>query len=49
MEHIKYKMEFESEGYSAWYEMLVGQTEYATVPLEQFKEKMARYIYVIRK
>lgn len=46
---MNHKMEFEAEGYSKWYEMLVGQTEYATVPLEQFKEKMARYIYVIRK
>ena len=46
---MNHKMEFEAEGYSTWYEMLVGQTEYATVPLEQFKEKMARYIYVIRK
>ena len=46
---INHRNEFESEGYSDWFDMLIGQTECATEPLEQFKEKMARYIYVIRK
>ena len=46
---IAHQNEFEAEGYSDWYEMLIGQTEYASQPLEQFKDKMARYIYVIRK
>lgn len=46
---IKHQKEFEAEGYREWYDMLIGQTEYATQSFEQFKEKMARYIYVIRK
>lgn len=46
---ITHQTEFEAEGYNNWFDMLIGQTEYATEPFEQFKEKMARYIYVIRK
>ena len=46
---IKHKAEFEAEGYSDWFDMLMGQTECATEPFEQFKEKMIRYIYVVRK
>ena len=46
---ITHKSEFEAEGYSDWFDMLIGQTECATGSFEQFKEKMARYIYVIRK
>ena len=46
---MKYRTLFEDEGYSQWFDMLIGQTEYINVPFEQFKEKMARYIYVIRK
>ncbi len=46
---MNHQNEFEAEGYSDWFDMLIGQTECATEPLEQFKEKMARYIYVIRK
>ncbi len=46
---INHKNEFEAEGYSEWFNMLMGQTECVTEPFEQFKEKMARYIYVIRK
>ena len=44
-----YQKEFEEEGYSDWFNMLMGQTECVTQTLEQFKENMARYIYVIRK
>ena len=40
---------FETEGYTNWYEMLIGQTEYANVPYEEFKKNMARYLYVVRK
>lgn len=29
--------------------MLIGQTECVSESFEKFKEKMARYIYVIRK
>lgn len=46
---ITHQKEFEAEGYSDWFDMLIAQTEYATETYEQFKEKMARYIYVIRK
>lgn len=46
---IAHQKDFEAEGYCEWFDMLIGQTECATQPFEQFKEKMARYIYVIRK
>ena len=29
--------------------MLMGQTEYADQSRESFSEKMARYIYIVRK
>ncbi len=45
----QYREAFEKEGHQNWYEMLVGQTEYAKVPLEQFKKNMARYLYVARR
>lgn len=46
---VMHKEEFEAEGHKCWFDMLMGQTECATVSYEQFKEKMARYIYIIRK
>ncbi len=46
---IACQAEFEAEGNKDWFEMLIGQTECAVESFEQFKEKMARYIYVIRK
>lgn len=46
---ITHQNEFEAEGYSDWFNMLIGQTECATDSFDQFKEKMVRYIYVIRK
>jgi len=45
----KHKQEFEAEGHQNWYEMLIGQTEYAQVPYAEFQKKMARYLYVVRK
>lgn len=45
----KYQAMFEAEERGQWFDMLMGQTEYINQSLEQFKEKMARYIYVIRK
>ena len=45
----KHKQEFAAEGHQNWYEMLIGQTEYAQVPYEEFKKNMARYLYVVRK
>lgn len=46
---LRHKQEFESEGNSDWFDMLMGQTECAIVSYEQFVEKMARYIYVVTK
>lgn len=45
----KHREEFVEEGNQNWYDMLVWQTEYAQVPLKEFQEKMARYLYVVRK
>ena len=44
-----HREEFITEGHQNWYEMLIGQTEYANVPYEEFQQKMARYLYVVRK
>ena len=49
MAAMKHQAEFEAEGYKIWFDMLMGQTECVMESYEQFKEKMARYIYVIRK
>ena len=46
---IKHQAMFEEEGNSQWFDMLIAQTEYINQSFEQFKEQMARYIYVIRK
>ena len=46
---MKYQAIFEAEGNSQWFDMLIGQTQCIDESFEQFKEKMARYIYVIRK
>lgn len=45
---IKYEGEFISEGNKDWFDMLMGQTDCATKGFEDFKEEMARYIYVVR-
>ena len=41
--------EFAEAGEQKWYDMLMGQTESATRSWEEFRENMARYIYVVRK
>lgn len=46
---IAHKEQFESEGHLEWYDMLIGQTNCINEPFECFKEKMARYIYIVRK
>ncbi len=46
---ILHKEEFEAEGHRNWFDMLIGQTESVSESFEQFKKKMARYIYVIKK
>ncbi len=44
-----HREEFAEEGHQNWYEMLIGQTEYAMVPYEEYQKNMARYLYVVRK
>ena len=44
-----HKAEFEAEGNKSWFDMLMGQTECITEPYEQFRDKLARYIYVVKK
>ncbi len=46
---ILHKEEFEQEGNQQWYDMLIAQTEYSECSYEEFKKKMARYIFVARK
>ena len=46
---MKYEAVFDKEGNRQWFEMLIGQTEYVSVPYEEFQQKMVRYIYVVRK
>ena len=46
---LTHQAEFEAEGHKNWFDMLMLQTECILESFEQFKEKMARYIYVIRK
>ena len=46
---IAHQEECEAEGYKEWFDLLMWQTECVTEPFEQFKEKMARYIFVVRK
>ncbi len=44
-----HQAEFMAENHQNWYEMLIGQTEYANVLYEEFQKNMARYLYVVRK
>lgn len=46
---LAYQAAFEAEGHENWFDMLIGQTECAAESYEQFREKMARYLYVARK
>jgi len=46
---ILHKEEFEAEGHMGWFDMLMGQTECILETFEQFKQKMARYIFVVKK
>ena len=46
---ILHQAEFEAEGHEKWFDMLMGQTECVSETFEQFRTKMARYIYVIKK
>lgn len=44
-----HQKEFEAEGNTQWFEMLMYQTDCAMAGFEEFAEKLARYIYVVRK
>ena len=39
----------EAEGYRAWFDLLISQTECALLPYEQFEQKMTRYIYIAKR
>ena len=45
----KHKEEFIAEGHRDWYDLIISQTDYASCTLAEFREKMARYSYIIRK
>ena len=46
---ILHKAEFENEGHTQWFDMLMMQTKWAEGSYQQFEKEMARYIYVARK
>ncbi|MBO4456850.1 MAG: methyltransferase domain-containing protein [Butyrivibrio sp.] len=46
---ILHQKEFENEGSSEWFDMLMAQTDCVTESFGLFAEKMARYIYTVRK
>lgn len=46
---LKFQKEFEKEGLVEWFEMVLGQTDCVSVPLEEYCKNSARYIYVARK
>ena len=46
---LLHQKEFEEEGNKDWFDMLMLQTDCVTEPYEVFAQKMARYIYVVRK
>lgn len=43
---LTHRAEFITEGLEDWFAMLMGQTECVTENYEEFRKKMARYIYV---
>lgn len=46
---IKHRAEFEAEGQTQWYDLLMLQTDCITEGYEAFSQSMARYIYTARK
>ena len=46
---VKYKNDFEAEGNMEWFDLLMIQTDCVTEPYVPFAEKMARYVYTVRK
>lgn len=46
---MKYREAFDAEGREQYFRMLIEQAAYASEPYPQFRENMARYIYVAKK
>lgn len=46
---LKYEKDFQKEGQTAWFEMVLARTDCASVSLEEYCKKNARYIYVAEK
>ena len=46
---LHHQSAFEAEGNREWFDLLIAQTECALVPYEQFRQSMARYIYIAQK
>lgn len=46
---LTHQSEFQNEGYENWFDLLMFQTECIEQPYDDFKEKMPRYIYVVKK
>lgn len=46
---LMYQMDFEKEGNTEWFDLLMMQTDCVTDPFDSFVKRMARYIYMIRK
>lgn len=44
-----YEKDFAEEGNTERINTLLSQTDYADKPFEEFKNKLARYIYIVRK
>lgn len=44
-----HKVDFENENHKEWFDLLIMQTECVNESYELFANKMARYIYIIRK
>lgn len=46
---LKYRSDFEAEGNSEWFDLLMIQTDCVTESYEQFRCNMARYVYTVAK
>lgn len=45
---LKFQKEFAKEGLTNWFEVILGQTDCITVPLEEYCKNNARYIYIVK-
>ncbi len=46
---LRHQRDFEKEGNTDWFDMLMFQTDCVTDTYDVFEQKMARYIYIVRK